>query len=503
MGVFAIEMAKLFNDLSPQAVVPTFSLIGIAMIIGILVYRFRWRLLPVTILGVVLMFVGTYLGLLLPVPLYRLFVSDPQVQKIIQTADDPDLPEVHGIKATRADKTLHYFKSRAEQDPAYQAMAANVETAGSKSQAAWVYILLAYALAASVLPVWLLLQPRDYINSFQLYIGLGLLLLGFAIWRPEIIGPAMVPLEEVRAQGAPPVLPFIFITIACGAVSGFHNLVSSGTTARQIRRETDAHVIGYGAMLTEGLLAVLVIMACVAGLSRSEYQQQYSQWGGLTGRALGAFLAGAGNVIARPFEWMFPVQARPAVPVFCRNFIAVVVVSFAMTTLDSATRLLRYNVEELAKLAHLKPFQNRYLSSLVAVVAIGYFALMKIDGKPAGLTLWQLFGTTNQLLAVLGLLVASVYLYQLRRPVLYTALPMLVMMISVSWAMTLKLIEFFNTWRTKGDTTSLSLTVIGAALAAMSIWMIFEAIGAFVRTRQRHAAERVPATVPAEQLTRS
>lgn len=501
MGVFAINMAQLFNDLSPQAVVPTFSLITIAMVIGVLVYRYHWRLLPVTILGIGLMCVSTYLGLLVPVPLYRAFVTDPQVAQIIATTDDPDLPQVHGIRATRADKALHYFESRAQQDPAFQPLAADVAAARQRSQSAWVYILLAYAFAASVLPVWLLLQPRDYINSFQLYLGLLLLLLGLAIWRPSIHAPAFVSLEAARQDDAPPVMPFIFITIACGAVSGFHSLVSSGTSARQIRRETDAQVIGYGAMLTEGLLAVLVILACVAGLSREDYTQQYAHWGGLDGRALGAFLSGSGNVIARPFVALFGSESSATITTFCRNLIAVVVVSFAMTTLDSATRLLRYNVEELARLARLKPLQNRYLSSLVAVLAIGYFALMRIDGKPAGLTLWQLFGTTNQLLAVLGLLVVTVYLYRLGRPVIYTAAPMLVMLISVTWAMSLKLLDFYAGWRNKGDLTNLSLLLVGGVLAVMSIWMAVEAVRAYVLLRRlRRAGADLH---PAEELSTS
>ncbi|HOB75934.1 MAG TPA: carbon starvation protein A [Phycisphaerae bacterium] len=501
MGVFAINMAELFNDLSPQAVVPTFSLIVIAMIIGVMVYRFRWRLLPVTILGVLLMFATTYLGLFLPVPLYRAFVTDPQVQQIITTTDDPDLPQVHGIRATRADKAARYFETRAEKDSAFKPLAENVATARLRSQSTWVYLLLAYALAASVLPVWLLLQPRDYINSFQLYIGLLLLVLGLAVWRPPINAPAIVSLETARQDDAPPVLPFIFITIACGAVSGFHNLVSSGTTARQLRRESDAQIIGYGAMLTEGLLAVLVILACVAGLSREEYTQQYSHWGGLGGRALGAFLTGSGNVVAQPFIALLGSASAETIITFCRNLIAVVVVSFAMTTLDSATRLLRYNVEEIARLARFKPLQNRYLSSFVAVLAIGYFALMRIDGKPAGLTLWQLFGTSNQLLAVLGLLVATVYLYKLGRPIIYTALPMLVMMVSVSWAMALKLVEFYSGWQKKGDVTNLSLLIVGTVLAIMSVWMIVEAVGAFTRARRNRLTGAAPQ--PAEALTTS
>ncbi len=501
MGVFAINMATLFNDLSPQAVVPTFSLIAIAMLIGVLVYRYHWRLLPVTIVGVGLMFVTTYAGLLLPVPLYRAFISNEQVKQTIATAEDPDLPQVHGIRATRADQTLHYFETRAEKDPAYAPLAADVEAARQSSQDAWVYILLIYAFAASVLPVWLLLQPRDYINSYQLYIGVVLLLLGLAVWHPPIEAPAFRSLAVARQEDAPPVLPFIFITIACGAVSGFHNLVSSGTTARQLQREGDAQVIGYGAMLMEGLLAVLVILACVAGLSREEHATQYAQWRGLDGRALGAFLAGAGNVIARPFTKVLGPASQEATVLFCRNLIAVVVVSFAMTTLDSATRLLRYNIEAIAKLARLKPLMNRYLSSLVAVLAIGYFALMTIDGKPAGLTLWQLFGTTNQLLAVLGLLVASVYLYQLGRPVIYTVAPMLVMIVSVAWAMSIKLADFYMGWRERGDLTNLSLLVVGGVLGVMSIWMMVEAVGAFVRARRRHLAGARP--LPVEQVSRS
>lgn len=490
MGVFAIQMAILFNDLSPQAVVPTFSLIFIAMVIGMMVYVLKWRLLPVTIVGVSLMFITTYLGLELPVPLYRAFVTDETARQVIATAQDPDLPEVHGIRATRAGATVHYFERRVEADPAFAAAADNVTHARNESQSTWVYILLAYALFASVLPVWLLLQPRDYINCFQLYFGLGLLMLGLIVWHPYIHAPAYIAPGAAAADNAPGVMPFIFITIACGAVSGFHNLVSSGTTARQIRRETDAQPIGYGAMLTEGFLAVLVILACTAGLSPTEHQQVYGHWGGLGDRSLGAFLAGGANVIARPFLWFFDPTRHAMVTGFCKNFIAVVVVSFAMTTLDSATRLLRYNIEEIARLAHLKPLTNRYLASLAAVIAIGYFALIKIDGKPAGLTLWQLFGTTNQLLAALGLLVASVYLYQLGRPVVYTLMPMCVMVVSVSWAMSIKLGEFYHGWQTSGDRTSLALLIVGGVIAVMSAWMVVEGAMAFLRTREKHAAQR-------------
>lgn len=494
MGVFAITMANLFNDLSPQAVVPTFSLIAIALVIGVLVFKLRWSFGRVTVAGVVLMMLATYLGMELPVPLYRVFVTEPGVSEVIATADDPDLPEVHGIRATRAAGAQAYFERRAQEDPSFVPLAADVRDARDRSRSTWVYILLGYAFLASILPVWLLLQPRDYINCFQLYIGVALLLLGLLVWRPEISAPVFGTLPSARTDDAPPVLPFIFITIACGAVSGFHNLVASGTTARQIRRESDAQVIGYGGMLTEGLLAVLVILACVAGLSRGEYQERYGTWAGLEQGALGAFLTGAGHMVSRPFLGLFAEGSRQAVTLFCQNFVAVVVVSFAMTTLDSGTRLLRYNVEEIGKGFGLALLRNRYVASMVAVTAIGYFALMRIGDRPAGLTLWQLFGTTNQMLAVLGLLVATVLLHQMRRPIVYTLVPMLVMVVSVTWAITLKLGEFYRGWREQGDVGNLSLFIIGGSLAVLAAWMVVEGAVALLRPpRRRREAGGVPA----------
>ncbi len=487
MGTFALLMAQLFTDLSPQAVVPTFTLIFIAMIFGLCVYRFGWRLGPATLFGVGLMFVATFLGLELPVPLYRAFIANPQVEQVIATTEDPDLPQVHGIRATRAGNTVHYFESRVADRPEYEALAADVRDARRQALDTWTYILLVYAFIASTLPVWLLLQPRDYINSYQLYIGLTVLLLGLIVWRPEIVGPAFGVERSAEAavtDPAPGPLPFLFITIACGAVSGFHNLVSSGTTARQIRRETDSQIIGYGAMLTEGLLAVMVIMVCVAGLSSAEFQQQYATWRGLDGRALGAFLTGASHVISKPFLVFFSESRYPAVEGFCYNFIAVVVVSFAMTTLDTATRLLRFNVETIGKLVRVRALGNRYLSSLIAVVAIGYFALMKIGGKPAGLTLWQLFGTSNQLLGVLGLLVAAVYLHQLRRPIGWLVGPMILMLVTVTWAMLLKLGDFYHGWQTQRDAGNASLLIIGSALVLMTAWMVVEAALVFFRGRK-------------------
>jgi carbon starvation protein len=485
MGVFALTMSKLFTNLSPQAVIPTFSLIGIAMIIGLLVYKLKWQLGPVTLIGLVLMFSATFFGLKFPVPLYKSFVTDATTRQIL--AEDEALPVVFGVRAVIAEDTAAALRDRqasgeisAAQSEQYGIAAAQVDAATAKALETWTYLLLAYAFVASVLPVWLLLQPRDYINSYQLYIGLFVLLAGLVVWHPTINAPAYGPVETAVGQNYAPIFPFLFITIACGAISGFHSLVSSGTTVRQIKSETDARLIGYGAMLVEGLLAVLVIMACVAGLAPDEYQTQYGSWTGLAGRGLGAFLAGAGTVASKPFLVFFSESSAAQVTAFFKNLIAVIVVSFAMTTLDSATRLLRFNVEEIGKSIHVPILRNRYVASLIAVFAIGFFALIKINGQPAGLTLWQLFGTTNQLLAAIGLMVVSLYLYQRQKPIIYTILPFGLMLFMVFVAMRYQLTEFYTAWQA-GDPGSGYLFFVGSGLAFLTVWLIIEAIIAFRR----------------------
>lgn len=482
MGVFALIMAKLFVNLSPEAVVPTFTLIAIAMVIGTLVYKFKVRLLPVTLFGVGFMFIMMFVGMYNPVEIHNRFVTDPEIHAAVaQLEAETNLRTVP--------EQVAYFTEHNHPE-----IADDLSTASQRAQKAWIWVLLAYALAASILPVWLLLQPRDYINCFQLYAGLGLMFLGFVVWHPSIEAPLF---RSVPGDGtAQNVLPFLFITIACGAVSGFHNLVSSGTTARQIRKESDAQVIGYGGMLTEGLLAVFVIAACVGGFTLAEYNDNYASFGGITNNALGAFLSGAGHVVSEPFDRLLGNWfSKEAIHTFCKTFMAVMVVSFAMTTLDSGTRLLRYNVEELGKSFGVRFTQNRFVSSAIAVLAIGYFAVMKIHGQAAGLALWQLFGTTNQLLACLGLLVASVFLYRLGKPVAYTLLPMLVMLVIVAWAISLNLIKYYHAWHDSGDLGSLSLLVVGSVLAILAVWMLVEAALAFVRIRElfaRKDAEALP-----------
>ncbi len=296
------------------------------------------------------------------------------------------------------------------------------------SSTGWTWILLAYAWLASVLPVWSLLQPRDFLNSLLLYLGLGLTYVGFFILRPEFAAPIV----DAHPVGAPPLYPFVFIVIACGAASGFHALVSSGTTAKQLDKEPQARPIGYGAMIGESLLGLAAVLACTAGfVSPAAWKHHYADWASIQGlgSSMSAFIEGATRFVS---VVGLPEQTA-------RTLIAVVVVSFALTTLDSATRLLRYNIEEIATSIRFGPLKNRYLSSTLAVTAISFFAFYRIEGQSAGLVLWQLFGSTNQLLAGLALLTVSLYLLERGRMALPYLVPMVFMMVTTLIAMSSKL----------------------------------------------------------------
>jgi carbon starvation protein len=329
-------------------------------------------------------------------------------------------------------------------------------------QTAWVFILIAYAYIASVLPVWLLLQPRDYLNAYQLVIGMVLIYVGLFIFHPTIAAPAV----NRAATGAPPLFPFLFITIACGAISGFHSLVSTGTTSKQLDRESDARVIGYGGMLAEGLLAMAVLLACTAGVSRAEWSAHYSSWQAAAGLAakMEAFVTGAGTFIS-----------KVGIPIgIAKSFIVVMAVGFAMTTLDSGTRLLRYNLEELGEGLRIGALRNRFVAAIVAVLGIAYFSLMTVGGKPAGLTLWELFGTTNQILAALGLLAVSLFLYRLGKPIVYTIVPMIGMMVMTVTAMVMKL-------RANLALRHWPLLAVGSVILVLVLWLIVESVAAFRR----------------------
>ena len=386
------------------------------------------------------------------------------------------------------------------------------ESLASLPVIAWVGVLLVYSYIASVLPVWTLLQPRDFINSLQLISTLGLIVAGLVIaaciggapptpdgdrQTLEIVAPAL----RIAPEGAPSIFPFLFITIACGAISGFHCLVSSGTSSKQVKSEADALFVGYGSMVTEGFLAVLVILACVAGLGMgaqsdgsmlygsAAYDARYGSWSaaGSLSAKIGAFVEGSAN---------FLVVLGMKAP-FAIALMGVFVASFAATTLDTACRLQRYVVQELASTftssrktsssflrRPITILSNKHGATVFAILLAGSLAALPPPLVPwtlqsagkGGLILWPLFGATNQLLAGLAFLVITFWLWRRSLPVWFIIPPAIVMLILPGIAMTIKVYEFFQN-------SQFLLAILGLATIALQIWIIMEAKIAWPRAR--------------------
>lgn len=382
----------------------------------------------------------------------------------------------------------------------------------SWSTITWVVVLLAYSFVASVLPVWTLLQPRDYINSLQLISVLALLVVGllvasFAGGAPVEVGGERVALElaapaiNPNPVGAPAMFPFLFITIACGAISGFHCLVSSGTTSKQLKTEPDARFIGYGAMLTEGFLATLVILACGAGVGLGimaeggtmvfggqAWSQLYHDWGASSslGAKISAFVTGSAN-----FLKALGLPGGVAVALM-----GVFVASFAGTTLDTACRLQRYIVQELANTVAPKGegidplgwVRGKFGATFVAVSIAAVMAAIPPTGSEwslanagkGGLILWPIFGSTNQLLGGLSFLVVAFYLWRRSVPIWFLVGPMILLLILPAWAMILQAFVGENSWLAQGNMLLVAVALITLALEA---WMVFEAIKLFPRVK--------------------
>ena len=298
-AVFAVAISNALVA-TPNAVIPVWSAIAVAMVIGVLIYRVGVPILWPTVVGTIILYVVIYLGEIVPVELPQAFL---------------------GL------------------GPAPQ----------------WIVILFVYALIASLLPVWLLLQPRDYINGIQLFIGLGLLFGAVFIANPTIVAPA---LNANVPEGTPSIIPLLFVTIACGAISGFHGLVASGTTSKQLNKETDARFVGYLGSVGEGSLAIVVIIAVSAGFaSLSEWEATYSVFG-TTG--IGTFVAGGSTIISSGIG-----LSRE----FAGTLLAVMAVLFAGTTMDAGVRLQRYIVQEWGTIYRIPALQNGYVATFLAVAA--------------------------------------------------------------------------------------------------------------------------------------
>jgi carbon starvation protein len=433
LAVFAMAIADLFVQV-PTSVLPVNIGIVVAVVIGWLLYKKGMPPLWPSLAALVILYVFVWIGTKVPIDLADAGIPDEQV------------------KLT------------------------------------WILALFVYSAVASLLPVWLLLQPRDYVNSHQLVVGLGLLFVGIFVAHPSFDAPAV----RMSGEDAPSMFPFLFVTIACGAISGFHGLVSSGTTSKQLDKLEDARLIGYGSMLGEGALALAATMAAVAGIGLVglcelptgivvedlSWAVYYDSWAHASGNKAAAFVLGGSAFLA---ELGFA-------PVLAATLMAVLVISFASTTLDTATRIERFIIAEIGEAIKVRALQNPYVATMIAVVPAIMLATVRIDGgkREAAWALWPVFGASNQMIASLTLLILALYFWQRRRPVLPLVIPMLFVMAVTMFSLGLHLIEFASAeqWLLVG------LTVV---LSSLILWMSVESLGMFVRLlRERRRSEAPP-----------
>ncbi|MTT53574.1 carbon starvation protein A [Alcanivorax sp. VBW004] len=392
-AVFGVVIAKLLIN-NPGAVVPVWGAIAVALVIGQLIYRRVIGLGLVSVLGVAALYSLIYVGPMVPVTL-------------------PD--QVMGLSAN----------------------------------ASWILMLFAYAAVASLLPVWMLLQPRDYINGLQLFVGLILLYGAVLLGNPQVVAPMIN--SDVPA-GTPSLLPLLFVTIACGAISGFHGLVASGTSSKQLDTETDARFVGYFGAVGEGALALAAIIAATAGFaSLADWQAVYTAFGQ---GSLTAFVDGGANILANGMGMDVGVAA---------TLLTVMAALFAGTTMDTGLRLQRYIFQEWGEIYQQKWMTRPLPATLLAVVSclLLAFGAGGADGS-GGLLIWPLFGTTNQLLAGLTLLVITIMLVKRGRPAIYTLAPLVFLLVMTLFALLMQLKSFYEKqdWFLLG----LDLVVLVAAL---------------------------------------
>ena len=417
IAVFTLIVAILF-DMYPSAVIPIWSEIPIAIILGYLIYNKNASPGLWSIIALLLMYALVIVGAYVPLK----------------------MPEILGVNPL----------------------------------VIWAILSLIYSYIASTLPVTTLLQPRDYINGHQLFVALALLLIGVLFAHPVMVAPAI----NASPEGAPPLFPFLFLIIACGAISGFHSLVSGGTTSKQCHKETDTRAIGYGGMLMEGSLSVLVVIAVGAGIGLgfheangtlltgdAAFTSHYSSWATASGLGaqLKAFVEGSANLME---SYGIPVNIAVTI-------MGVFIVSFAATTLDSATRIQRYLVSEFAKSNKMNFLSRPHPATMVA---IGVTAVVCFNGgftepalKKGALALWPLFGVSNQLLAALALFIITVYLHKKNISVRYTLLPAIFMTVITVWGAIINIETFW-------ESANWLLFVISLVSVLIQIWIIYEAI---------------------------
>lgn len=392
VAVFAIFAARTFIE-EPHAVIPSLALIPVALLTGHLLYRTNVSTNAATLLGLGLLALSLYLGAVVP-------VSIPPV-------------------------------------------------AGMSPETVWIFVLLAYCFVASVAPVQVLLQPRDYLASFLLFGAIGVGVASVFISAPPMQAAAFNGFDPPEWPAAGPMWPMLFVTIACGAISGFHSMVSSGTTCKQLDNETHACRVGYGGMILEGLVGVLVIICVGASLGAVEMR-------GILGPG------GAGPISA--FSLGYGEMTAPILGGYGQAFAVMALNAFILTTLDTATRIGRYLTVELFGI------DNMYLATALVT---GCGCALALTGQWT--VLWPAFGTSNQLIAALALLVGSCWMMRRGRSPIYTLVPACIMLATTLAAFVYQLHGALTrvdaaTGAANPDWFLAGLVVVLIALAAVVFW---------------------------------
>lgn len=393
VAVFAAVGGKTLAS-KPQIVIPALGIIPTAIFVGLLIYRTSIGQLTSTVIGILILVMLIFWGKNTPV-------------------------DISGITNNPA--------------------------------TVWTIILMAYAFIASILPVNILLQPRDYLSTFLLFFGLFIGYLGAILTHPNMNAPAVVNFST--SQG--PLWPMMFVVVACGAISGFHSVVASGTTSKQLSSEKDAKKIGYGAMIVESALAILALLAVSAGLSwvpSSGGIPCYSE------------VMKKGWIVA--FSEGFGQLTMPILGAFGTLVAATILNSFIVTTLDTATRITRYLTEELFNI------KNKFLSTAVITAFALYLALGNWK------SIWPVFGASNQLVAAIALLVVSAYLISKNKNSLYTGIPAVIMLLTSGGALVWQLKNFINQ-------KNITLSVIAILLLILAGYMTIITVRFFITRKKK------------------
>lgn len=403
-AVFAVVIADLLIS-TPTAVIPVWGAIAVALLIGQAIYRLKWNLPIVSIVGVAVLYGLIVLGDMFPIV----------------------LPET---------------------------------ILGMSAAAFWIIVLFLYAGVASMLPVWMLLQPRDYINGLQLFVGLGLLYVSILISNPTVVAPMI---NQNVPEGTPGIMPLLFVTVACGAISGFHGVVSSGTSSKQLNQEPDARLVGYFGAVGEGLLALGTIVATTSGFATlAAWEKVYSAFG--EGGA-GAFVAAGGGIL----------NAGLAIPEsLSATILATMAVLFAATTMDTGVRLQRFVTAEIFELFGIK--LNVAMATLIVLVTgFGLAFSAGGDGR-GGMIIWPLFGTTNQLLAALTMSILAIILLRMKRPAWPVLIPLIFVFFVSMYAAIIQLGQFIaaGNWL---------LVVIDVIILIAAVWVVLAAVNSMIKTR--------------------